>query len=76
MAAHPDPVAVTLVSGSPDDFRWFKKEVDMHEWSVIELQEFMNMRDWKDVEVDMHGSYADDWVIRKVIGLEGFPAAV
>ena len=77
MPAYPDPVAVTLVSGTPEDLRWFKKEVEPHEWEVIELQEFMNLRDYRDLSRDdMHGSYEDHWVIRKVIGLEGFPAAV
>ena len=72
MAAHPDPVAVTLVSGSYDDLRWFKNEVDIREWKVIELQEFWNV----DLTMDPMLDYADEWVIRKVVGLEGFPAAV
>ncbi len=76
MAAHPDPVAVTLVSGSSDDLRWFKNEVDLREWKVIELQEFWTMMDLTIHMDPMHGSYADEWVIRKVVGLEGFPAAV
>ncbi len=43
MAAHHGPVVVTLVSGSYDDLRWFKNEVDIREWKVIELQEFWNV---------------------------------
>ena len=72
---YPDPVAVTLVSGTPEDLRWFKKNFEPHEWEVIELQQFMNMR--RDLVInDVHGSSKDDLVIRTVIGLEGFPAAV
>ena len=43
MAAHPGPVAVTLVSGNYEDFRWFKKEVEIREWKVIDLQELLTM---------------------------------
>jgi hypothetical protein len=72
MAAHPDPVAVTLVSGSYDDLRWFQREVEIHEWSVIELHDF-----WKeDLTMDPMLDYTDEFVIRKVVGLDGFPEAV
>jgi len=72
MAAHPDPVAVTLVSGSYDDLRWFEREVEIHEWSVIELHDF-----WKeDLTMDPMLDYTDEFVIRKVVGLDGFPEAV
>ena len=73
MADHPDPVAVTLVSGNDEDLRWFKKEVDIREWSVIELLKFY---DDLSLPADPMMDYTDEWVIRMVVGLVGFPTAV
>ena len=72
MAAHPGPVAVTLVSGSPDDLRWFQREVDFREWEVIQLHEFCG----GELTLDPMLDYTDEFVIRKVIGQDGFPPAV
>jgi hypothetical protein len=72
MAAHPGPVAVTLVSGSPDDLRWFQREVDFREWEVIQLHEFCG----GELTLDPMLDYTDEFVLRKVIGQDFFPAAV
>ena len=72
MAAHHGPVAVTLVSGSPDDLRWFQREVDFREWEVIQLHEFCG----GELTLDAMLDYTDEFVIRKVIGQDFFPAAV
>ena len=73
MAACPEPVAVTLASGNHADLRWFKDEVDIHEWLFIELGEF-----YGDMTspVDPMLAYTNELVIKTVVGLPGFADAV
>ena len=74
MAAHPGPVAVTLVSGDTDDLDWLTNEVDIHEWQVIDLRERLPM-DPSSVDPTML-DYTDEWVITTVVGLNDFPFVV
>ena len=81
MPAHPDPVAVALVSGSLDDLNWFQDKFKIREWKVIELDEFCKEEYtdafWKeDYSSEFMLDYTDEFVIRKVVGLDGFPVAV
>ena len=73
MAYHPAPVAMTLVSGCTDDINWFTNEVDIREWTVVDLRERLTM-DPSSVGPNMN--YDDELVITRVVGLEGFPWAI
>jgi hypothetical protein len=64
---------MTLVSGCTDDIHWFTNEVDIREWTVVDLRERLTM-DPSSVGPNM--DYNDELVITRVAGLDGFPLAI